>query len=48
MTGLPSAWFFTAVAGVQMWLWAVKKHVRYIKEFPDYPKNRKPMIPFLC
>ena len=39
---------FTFVASVQMWLWAVKKHACYIKEFPDYPKNRKPMIPFLC
>lgn len=48
MTGLPSAWFFTVVASGQMWLWAVKKHRRYLKEFPDYPKNRKPMIPFLC
>lgn len=48
MTGLPSAWFFTIVASVQMWLWAVKKHQRYLKEFPDYPKNRKPMVPFLC
>lgn len=48
MTELPSAWFFTAVAGGQMYLWAVKKHQRYLKEFPDYPKNRKPMIPFLC
>ena len=48
MTDLPSAWFFTVVASGQMWLWAVKKHKRYIKEFPDYPKNRKPMIPFLC
>ena len=48
MTGLPSAWFFTVVASGQMWLWAVKKHERYLKEFPDYPKNRKPMIPFLC
>lgn len=48
MTGLPSAWFFTVVASGQMWLWAVKKHRRYQQEFPDYPKSRKPMIPFLC
>lgn len=47
MTGLPSAWFFTVVASGQMWLWAVKKHKRYVHEFPDYPKTRKPMIPFL-
>lgn len=48
MTDLPSAWFFTVVASGQMWLWAVKKHKRYLKEFPDYPTNRKPMIPFIC
>ena len=48
MTDLPSAWFFSLVATAQMWLWAVKKHQRYLKEFPDYPKNRKPMIPFIC
>lgn len=48
MTGLPSAWVFTAVATGQMWLWAVKKHRRYLQDFPDYPKSRKPMIPFIC
>jgi very-long-chain enoyl-CoA reductase len=48
MTGLPSAWLFTVVASGQMWLWAVKKHRRYLQEFPDYPKSRKPMIPFIC
>ena len=48
MTGLPSAWLFTVVASGQMWLWAVKKHRRYLQEFPEYPKSRKPMIPFLC
>ena len=48
MTGLTTSWIFTVVAGAQMWLWAVKKHKRYLIEFPNYPKNRKPMIPFLC
>jgi very-long-chain enoyl-CoA reductase len=48
LTGLPSSWFFTVVASGQMWLWAVKKHKRYLKEFPNYPRNRKPMIPFIC
>ncbi|CAI2174492.1 20717_t:CDS:2 [Funneliformis geosporum] len=32
----------------QMYLWAVKKHKSYRKEFKDYPKNRKAMIPFIA
>ena len=48
LAGLPSCWFFTAVASVQMGLWALKKHSRYQQEFPDYPKARRAMIPFLC
>jgi len=40
---------FTAVAAGQMYVWAVKKHRRYRKEFGDkYPRNRKAMIPFLA
>ena len=41
------SWLFTLVSGVQMALWAMKKHKAYLKEFPDYPKGRKAMIPFL-
>ncbi|KAH6582024.1 hypothetical protein BASA60_002183 [Batrachochytrium salamandrivorans] len=33
---------------VQMYIWAVKKHKRYIKEFGDkYPRKRKILIPYL-
>lgn len=39
-------WLFAAAGGVQMWLWAVKKHRQYVKEFPDYPQCRSPMFPF--
>ena len=38
---------FLLVSVVQMALWAVKKHRRYRTEFPDYPKNRKAMFPFI-
>jgi very-long-chain enoyl-CoA reductase len=38
---------FLVVATGQMWVWAVKKHRRYRKDFPDYPRNRKVMFPFL-
>jgi very-long-chain enoyl-CoA reductase len=40
---------FTAVAVAQMFVWALKKHRRYRKEFgSDYPRNRKAMFPFLA
>jgi len=48
LTGLPSCWLFTAVASGQMFLWARKKHLRYLQEFPDYPRHRTALIPFLC
>ncbi|KAJ3210573.1 3-oxo-5a-steroid 4- dehydrogenase [Entophlyctis luteolus] len=39
---------FTIVGAGQMYVWAVKKHQRYLKEFGDkYPKNRKIIVPFL-
>jgi very-long-chain enoyl-CoA reductase len=43
---IPSLLFTLAGAG-QMLVWAQGKHRRYKKEFPDYPKNRKALIPFL-
>jgi len=40
--------FLFAVAGlVQMAIWAKGKHRLYCKEFPQYPKNRKAILPFL-
>lgn len=41
------AYFFLACSAYQMAVWAIKKHKRYRKEFPDYPKNRKAMFPFI-
>ncbi|KAJ3225147.1 3-oxo-5a-steroid 4- dehydrogenase [Chytriomyces hyalinus] len=39
---------FAVVGAVQMYVWAVKKHKRYLKEFGDkYPRNRKILVPFL-
>ncbi|KAI9250425.1 3-oxo-5-alpha-steroid 4-dehydrogenase-domain-containing protein [Phascolomyces articulosus] len=43
-----SAWLFNIVATGQMYVWAVKKHKNYKKEFKDYPRNRKAMFPFIA
>jgi very-long-chain enoyl-CoA reductase len=43
------AGLFTVVAVGQMYVWAVKKHRRYRKEFGDkYPRGRKAMFPFIA
>lgn len=43
---LPAGLF--ALAGMyQMTLWAIGKHRNYKKEFPNYPKQRKAILPFL-
>ncbi|GAA5999672.1 trans-2-enoyl-CoA reductase (NADPH) TSC13 [Rhodotorula paludigena] len=51
-TGLTLDWaagLFTAVAVAQMYVWALKKHRRYRKEFGSaYPKGRKAMFPFIA
>ncbi|KAJ3010706.1 UNVERIFIED_CONTAM: 3-oxo-5a-steroid 4- dehydrogenase [Siphonaria sp. JEL0065] len=48
LCGSYGALVFTIVGAVQMYLWAVKKHKRYLKEFgAEYPKNRKILVPFL-
>ncbi|GAA6021418.1 hypothetical protein JCM11491_006702 [Sporobolomyces phaffii] len=51
-TGLTLNWaagLFTVVAVGQMYVWAVKKHRRYRKEFGDkYPRGRKAMFPFVA
>jgi very-long-chain enoyl-CoA reductase len=31
-----------------MYVWAIKKHKAYKKEFPQYPKNRRAMFPFIA
>lgn len=49
LVGNWSAWFFLVVSAGQMYLWAVKKHKRYLKTFgDDYKKlNRKVIIPYV-
>ncbi|TNY24417.1 3-oxo-5-alpha-steroid 4-dehydrogenase-domain-containing protein [Rhodotorula diobovata] len=51
-TGLTLNWaaaLFSAVAVGQMYVWALKKHRRYRKEFGDkYPRGRKAMFPYLA
>ena len=47
MTQCLGAYLFFAVSSVQMLDWAIKKHKRYKKDFPDYPRRRKAMFPFL-
>lgn len=42
LVGNWSAWLFFVVATGQMWVWAVKKHQRYLKTFGDeYKKLRR-------
>ncbi|CAO0798464.1 unnamed protein product [Mucor circinelloides] len=43
-----SAFLFNIVATGQMYIWAVKKHKNYKKEFKDYPRNRTSMFPFIA
>jgi very-long-chain enoyl-CoA reductase len=38
---------FVVIGGLQMMVWAKKKHNRYKKEFTDYPKERNILIPYL-
>ncbi|KAJ2848580.1 3-oxo-5a-steroid 4- dehydrogenase [Coemansia brasiliensis] len=47
MTRSLAALLFLVVATLQMYLWAVKKHKQYKCEFPDYPKSRKALLPFI-
>lgn len=41
------SYFFLLVSFAQMLEWALKKHKRYKKDFPDYPRGRKAMVPFI-
>ena len=47
MTQTLTAGLFTFCGFYQMAIWALGKHRNYKKEFKDYPKGRKAMIPFL-
>ncbi|KAI6183988.1 Very-long-chain enoyl-CoA reductase [Aphelenchoides bicaudatus] len=42
------ALLFTTAGFIQMKIWAAGKHRNYKKEFPNYPKGRTPIVPFLC
>ncbi|KAJ2285063.1 3-oxo-5a-steroid 4- dehydrogenase, partial [Coemansia sp. RSA 2706] len=47
MTRSLAAVLFLVVATAQMYLWALKKHRQYQREFPEYPKTRKAIFPFV-
>lgn len=47
MTQVLGAYIFFAFSSVQMCIWALKKHRMYKKEFPNYPKERRAMFPYL-
>ncbi|KAG1857875.1 3-oxo-5-alpha-steroid 4-dehydrogenase-domain-containing protein [Suillus tomentosus] len=49
LTGSYAAWIFLVISTYQMYVWAIKKHRGYRKEFgSDYPRDRKAMFPFLA
>jgi len=47
LVGNWAAWLFTLAGAATMYTWAVKKHRNYRREFKDYPRGRKALIPFL-
>lgn len=47
MTQSAAAVLFTIVGFYQMAVWAAGKHQNYLKEFKEYPRARKPIVPFL-
>ncbi|XP_055693549.1 probable very-long-chain enoyl-CoA reductase art-1 [Lutzomyia longipalpis] len=47
MTQCLPALVFTAAGMYQMTMWALGKHRNYKKEFKDYPRQRKAIIPFV-
>ncbi|KAI9103817.1 3-oxo-5-alpha-steroid 4-dehydrogenase-domain-containing protein [Phlyctochytrium arcticum] len=48
LTGSAAAYLFWAAGFGQMYLWAVKKHIRYKKDFgKSYPSKRKVIVPFV-
>lgn len=47
MSGCLPALLFTLAGFYQMSVWALGKHRNYKREFQDYPKKRKAIIPFI-
>lgn len=47
MTQALPALLFASAGGFQMIIWALGKHRNYKKQFPNYPRGRKAIIPFL-
>lgn len=47
MTQSLPALMFALAGGGQMVIWALGKHRNYKKEFPNYPRSRKSIFPFL-
>lgn len=47
MTQALPALLFTIAGGGQMLIWALGKHRNYRREFPNYPRGRKSIIPFI-
>ncbi|XP_055620850.1 probable very-long-chain enoyl-CoA reductase art-1 isoform X2 [Toxorhynchites rutilus septentrionalis] len=47
MTSCIPALIFAAAGMYQMTVWAIGKHRNYKKEFKDYPKCRKAIVPFV-
>lgn len=46
-SGTLTSYLFLLFSFYQMSVWAKGKHRRYKKEFKDYPKKRKAIVPFL-
>ncbi|XP_026684036.1 very-long-chain enoyl-CoA reductase [Diaphorina citri] len=47
LTSCFPALLFASAGMYQMTVWALGKHKNYKKEFPDYPKQRKAIVPFV-
>ena len=47
MTQSLPALLFMVAGFYQMAVWGIGKHRRYLKEFKDYPRSRKAIVPFL-
>lgn len=47
LTNTFTAYLFTLVAFAQMTEWALKRHASYRKDFPDYPKSRRAILPYI-